>query len=54
MGTTPRHNRRDDQEDDYSDALQPLVNLRLVVYDFVAPFRRFWRAPTEPGNLPFG
>jgi hypothetical protein len=36
MGTTSRYNRGDDQENDDSDALQPLVILRLVVYDFVA------------------
>jgi hypothetical protein len=36
MGTTSRYNRGDDQENDDSDTLQPLVILRLVVYDFVA------------------
>ena len=35
MGTTSRYNRGDDQENDDSDALQPLVILRLVVYDVV-------------------
>jgi hypothetical protein len=39
MGTTSRHNRSNDQENDDSDALQPLVILKLVIYDFRCPFR---------------